>query len=133
MEELGLWMKLYSSVFLSDSYLKYVGWMMHDKVASSKITTKKSSWDNFYNAAWLLFIFQVPDVRLKCVFALQGLYGDPLFLPKLDLFTSRFKVIEPPSGPVKSELPTLPSNITGLSCHVRALRAQYSWRSGQDF
>lgn len=41
MEELGLWMKLYSSVFLSDSYLKYVGWMMHDKVASSKITTKK--------------------------------------------------------------------------------------------
>uniref|UniRef100_I3JID2 Cohesin subunit SA n=1 Tax=Oreochromis niloticus TaxID=8128 RepID=I3JID2_ORENI len=64
MEELGLWMKLYSSVFLSDSYLKYVGWMMHDKV---------------------------PDVRLKCVLALHGLYGDPLFLPKLDLFTSRFK------------------------------------------
>uniref|UniRef100_A0AAX7V192 Cohesin subunit SA n=1 Tax=Astatotilapia calliptera TaxID=8154 RepID=A0AAX7V192_ASTCA len=64
MEELGLWMKLYSSVFLSDSYLKYMGWMMHDKV---------------------------PDVRLKCVLALQGLYGDPLFLPKLDLFTSRFK------------------------------------------
>lgn len=94
---------------------------------------KKSSWDDFYNAAWLLFIFQVPDVRLKCVLALQGLYGDPLFLPKLDLFTSRFKVIEPPSGPVKSESPTLPSNITGLSCHVRALRAQYSWRSGQDF
>ncbi len=27
-----MWMKLYSSVFLNDSYLKYVGWMMHDKV-----------------------------------------------------------------------------------------------------
>lgn len=33
MEELMVWMKLYSSVFLNDSYLKYVGWMMHDKVA----------------------------------------------------------------------------------------------------
>ncbi|XP_034549022.1 cohesin subunit SA-2 isoform X2 [Notolabrus celidotus] len=64
MEELGLWMKLYSSSFLNDSYLKYMGWMMHDKV---------------------------PDVRLKCVLSLQGLYGDPVLLPKLDLFTSRFK------------------------------------------
>ncbi|KAM7380244.1 hypothetical protein PAMP_003556 [Pampus punctatissimus] len=64
MEELGVWMKLYSSVFLNDSYLKYMGWMMHDKI---------------------------PDVRLKCVLGLQGLYGDPLLLPKLDLFTSRFK------------------------------------------
>ncbi|KAM4561585.1 cohesin subunit SA-2 isoform 1-T1 [Fundulus diaphanus] len=64
MEELGLWMKLYSSEFLNDSYLKYIGWMMHDKV---------------------------PDVRLKCVLALQGLFGDPVLLPKLDLFISRFK------------------------------------------
>lgn len=36
--------------------------------------------------------FQISDVRLKCVLGLQGLYGDPLLLPKLDLFTSRFKV-----------------------------------------
>ncbi|XP_033984608.1 cohesin subunit SA-2 isoform X1 [Trematomus bernacchii] len=64
MEELGLWMKLYSSAFLNDSYLKYMGWMMHDKI---------------------------PDVRLKCVLGLQGLYVDPQLLPKLDLFTSRFK------------------------------------------
>ncbi|XP_028992474.1 cohesin subunit SA-2 [Betta splendens] len=63
-EELGLWMKLHSSVFLNDTYLKYMGWMMNDKV---------------------------PDVRLKCVTSLQGLYGDPLLLPKLDLFHSRFK------------------------------------------
>lgn len=34
MEELGLWMKLCSSAFLNDSYLKYIGWMMHDKVNS---------------------------------------------------------------------------------------------------
>uniref|UniRef100_A0A667ZTM6 Cohesin subunit SA n=1 Tax=Myripristis murdjan TaxID=586833 RepID=A0A667ZTM6_9TELE len=64
MEELGVWMKLYSSAFLNDSYLKYMGWMMYDKI---------------------------PDVRLKCVLGLQGLYGDPLLLPKLDLFSSRFK------------------------------------------
>ncbi|XP_055726944.1 cohesin subunit SA-2 isoform X2 [Salvelinus fontinalis] len=64
MEELAVWMKLYSPVFLTDSYLKYMGWMMHDKL---------------------------PDVRLKCVLGLQGLYGDPLLLPKLDLFNSRFK------------------------------------------
>ncbi|KAK5920734.1 hypothetical protein CgunFtcFv8_024512 [Champsocephalus gunnari] len=64
MAELGLWMKLYSSAFLNDSYLKSMGWMMHDKI---------------------------PDVRLKCVLGLQGFYVDPQLLPKLDLFTSRFK------------------------------------------
>ncbi|XP_068602243.1 cohesin subunit SA-2 [Brachionichthys hirsutus] len=63
-EELGLWMKLYSSEFLNDRCLKYMGWMMFDKI---------------------------PDVRLRCVMGLQGLYGDPLLRPKLDLFTSRFK------------------------------------------
>lgn len=31
-EELTAWMKLYSAVFLNDTCLKYVGWMMHDKV-----------------------------------------------------------------------------------------------------
>lgn len=31
-EEIGVWMKLYSDAFLNDSYLKYVGWTMHDKV-----------------------------------------------------------------------------------------------------
>ncbi|KAJ8407316.1 hypothetical protein AAFF_G00278900 [Aldrovandia affinis] len=64
MEELGIWMRLYSPVFLNDSYLKYLGWMLHDKQ---------------------------PDVRLKCVLGLQGLYGDALLNSKLDLFTNRFK------------------------------------------
>lgn len=31
-EEIGVWMKMYSDAFLNDSYLKYVGWTMHDKV-----------------------------------------------------------------------------------------------------
>lgn len=26
-------MKMYSDAFLNDSYLKYVGWTMHDKVS----------------------------------------------------------------------------------------------------
>lgn len=34
-EEIGMWMKLYSDAFLNDSYLKYVGWTMHDKVRES--------------------------------------------------------------------------------------------------
>ncbi|XP_037136586.1 cohesin subunit SA-2 isoform X1 [Syngnathus acus] len=63
-EELGLWMRLYGSVFLNDTYLKYMDWMSYDKV---------------------------PDVRLKCVLGLQHLYGDPVVLPQLTLFTSRFK------------------------------------------
>ncbi|XP_066542125.1 cohesin subunit SA-2 isoform X2 [Hoplias malabaricus] len=64
MEELTVWMKLYSPVFLNDTYLKYVGWMLHDKQ---------------------------PDVRLRCVLGLQGLYQDVHLCSKMDLFTSRFK------------------------------------------
>ncbi|XP_061647356.1 cohesin subunit SA-2 isoform X2 [Phyllopteryx taeniolatus] len=63
-EELALWMRRYSSVFLTDTYLKYMDWMSYDKI---------------------------PDVRLKCVFGLQSFYGDPVLLPELDLFTGRFK------------------------------------------
>ncbi|XP_062917012.1 cohesin subunit SA-2 isoform X1 [Mobula hypostoma] len=63
-EEIGVWMKMYSDAFLNDSYLKYVGWTMHDKQG---------------------------EVRLKCLIALQGLYYNRELIPKLELFTSRFK------------------------------------------
>lgn len=33
-EEIGVWMKLYSDAFLNDSYLKYVGWTLHDRVST---------------------------------------------------------------------------------------------------
>lgn len=33
-EEIGVWMKMYSDAFLNDSYLKYVGWTLHDRVSS---------------------------------------------------------------------------------------------------
>ncbi|XP_023686294.1 cohesin subunit SA-2 isoform X1 [Paramormyrops kingsleyae] len=63
-EEIGVWMKMYSDAFLNDSYLKYVGWTMHDKQG---------------------------EVRLKCLTALQGLYHNRELNTKLELFTSRFK------------------------------------------
>uniref|UniRef100_A0A8C9TJQ2 Cohesin subunit SA n=1 Tax=Scleropages formosus TaxID=113540 RepID=A0A8C9TJQ2_SCLFO len=63
-EEIGVWMKMYSDAFLNDSYLKYVGWTMHDKQG---------------------------EVRLKCLTALQGLYHNRELNARLELFTSRFK------------------------------------------
>uniref|UniRef100_A0A668AS47 STAG2 cohesin complex component a n=1 Tax=Myripristis murdjan TaxID=586833 RepID=A0A668AS47_9TELE len=60
-EEIGVWMKLYSDAFLNDSYLKYVGWTMHDKQG---------------------------EVRLKCLTALQGLYYNRELNTRLELFTS---------------------------------------------
>uniref|UniRef100_A0A6Q2WTA5 Cohesin subunit SA n=1 Tax=Esox lucius TaxID=8010 RepID=A0A6Q2WTA5_ESOLU len=60
-EEIGVWMKMYSDAFLNDSYLKYVGWTLHDRV------------------------------RLKCLKALQNLYTNRELFPKLELFTNRFK------------------------------------------
>lgn len=34
-EEIGVWMKMYSDAFLNDSYLKYVGWTLHDRVSTN--------------------------------------------------------------------------------------------------
>ncbi|XP_053411469.1 cohesin subunit SA-3 [Nycticebus coucang] len=64
MEEIGCWMQSYSTSFLTDSYLKYIGWTLHDKHR---------------------------DVRLKCLRALKGLYGNQDLTARLELFTSRFK------------------------------------------
>nr|KAF6367157.1 stromal antigen 3 [Pipistrellus kuhlii] len=64
MEELGSWMQSYSSSFLTDSYLKYIGWTLHDKHR---------------------------EVRLKCLKALKGLYSNRDLTARLELFTSRFK------------------------------------------
>lgn len=32
LEELGLWLRTSPDDFLNDAYLKYLGWMLHDKV-----------------------------------------------------------------------------------------------------
>ena len=37
MQEIGLWMRRYPTMFLDDSYLKYVGWTMYDRVRKYRI------------------------------------------------------------------------------------------------
>ncbi|XP_078693263.1 cohesin subunit SA-1-like isoform X15 [Branchiostoma floridae x Branchiostoma belcheri] len=64
MEEIGTWMRQYSDTFLADSYLKYVGWTLHDKVR---------------------------EVRKMCISTLQALYCNKENAQKLELFTNRFK------------------------------------------
>lgn len=64
MAEIGIWMKKFHQNFLDDSYLKYIGWTLHDKVG---------------------------EVRLKCLQALQPLYALEELKTKLELFTSKFK------------------------------------------
>jgi cohesin complex subunit SA-1/2 len=64
MSEIGIWMKKFHQNFLDDSYLKYIGWTLHDKVG---------------------------EVRLKCLQALQPLYATEELKGKLELFTSKFK------------------------------------------
>ncbi|GAB6019831.1 hypothetical protein CHUAL_001371 [Chamberlinius hualienensis] len=64
MSEIGIWMKKFHQNFLDDSYLKYIGWTLHDKCG---------------------------DVRLKCLQALQPLYSSEELTGKLELFTNKFK------------------------------------------
>lgn len=64
MAEIGIWMRKFSCNFLDDSYLKYIGWTLHDKVG---------------------------EVRLRCLQALLPLYATEELKGKLELFTSKFK------------------------------------------
>ncbi|KAL7990164.1 hypothetical protein Chor_010518 [Crotalus horridus] len=61
--EMGEWIQHYATSFLTDGYLKYIGWTLHDK----------------------------GEVRLRCLLALQGLYGSPETALQMELFTGRFK------------------------------------------
>lgn len=64
MYEIGIWMKRFPNYFLDDSFLKYVGWTLHDKVG---------------------------DVRLKCLQSLLPLYEVEEIARKMELFTNKFK------------------------------------------
>ncbi|XP_013381266.1 cohesin subunit SA-1-like isoform X1 [Lingula anatina] len=64
MQEIGVWMRKYPNMFLDDSYLKYVGWTLYDKVG---------------------------QVRSDCFKTLQPLYETNTFAHKMELFTNRFK------------------------------------------
>ena len=57
-------MKKCPTKFLDDTFLKYIGWTLYDKVG---------------------------ECRLKCLQALQPLYDQEDLLTRLELFTSRFK------------------------------------------
>lgn len=47
-EEIGCWMQSYSTSFLNDSYLKYIGWTLHDKVSLLAFSTSLSSTSNLF-------------------------------------------------------------------------------------
>lgn len=64
MSEIGVWMQKIPNKFVEDSYLRYIGWTLHDKIA---------------------------DVRLRCLKALLSLYASEDLKGKLELFTSKFK------------------------------------------
>uniref|UniRef100_A0A8C4WZS6 SCD domain-containing protein n=1 Tax=Eptatretus burgeri TaxID=7764 RepID=A0A8C4WZS6_EPTBU len=64
LEELCCWMTSCPDTFLTDSYLKYLGWTLSDRQA---------------------------DVRKRCVSSLLVLYSKPEQQPRLELFSQRFK------------------------------------------
>lgn len=63
-EEIGRWMQIYPENFLEDSYLKYVGWTLHDKES---------------------------EVRRKCLEVLLCLCEGTEMSERLELFMARFK------------------------------------------
>ncbi|NXS55892.1 STAG3 protein, partial [Brachypteracias leptosomus] len=90
MEELGTWMRSYAASFLTDGYLKYIGWTLHDKVGhwgGSGGAARAGGPADVTPAPSL----QQREVRLQCVKALQGLYGHRDTATHMELFTSRFK------------------------------------------
>lgn len=44
-------MKMYSDAFLNDSYLKYVGWTLHDRVSTLVLLFLQGSFDFLYFGA----------------------------------------------------------------------------------
>ena len=95
MEELGTWMRSYAASFLTDSYLKYIGWTLHDKVG-------QGWWARGHRAGpGVLLPVPVPAAgggAPQCVKALQGLYCRRDTAAHMELFTSRFKVSGGPRG-----------------------------------
>uniref|UniRef100_A0A8D2IHL1 STAG1 cohesin complex component n=1 Tax=Urocitellus parryii TaxID=9999 RepID=A0A8D2IHL1_UROPR len=55
-EEIGVWMKMYSDAFLNDSYLKYVGWTLHDRVICSEFFSRIYIFCNYFNILFFAVI-----------------------------------------------------------------------------
>jgi len=41
--EIGVWMKNYPGMFLDDSYLKYIGWTLYDRVCANCLSYQSVS------------------------------------------------------------------------------------------
>lgn len=48
MAEIGVWMKKFHQNFLDDSYLKYIGWTLHDKVGEVRLKCLQVNFCGFY-------------------------------------------------------------------------------------
>lgn len=84
MAEIGIWMKKFHNNFLDDSYLKYIGWTLHDKCGEVRlkclqVKTKRKSCS------------LVLKIEIVLTQALQPLYASDELKGKLELFTSKFK------------------------------------------
>ena len=95
-----------SVLFLSDQFLKYIGWMLHDKVCRHCQASIHLCCNTFI-VTWLKLVlvlfqfsvqvlslslppFQVAQIRLVCVQSLQELYN-PSLVYHLSMFTAKFK------------------------------------------
>lgn len=56
-------MKMYSDAFLNDSYLKYVGWTLHDRVSRSKHSPDFISRRGF---SVVVFVPLLYPFRIRC-------------------------------------------------------------------
>ncbi len=90
-QEIGVWMRLFPAMFLDDSYLKYVGWTLYDRVG---------------------------EVRLQCLRALQPLYDDQTLVSHLSLFPSRFK-LRPVDMTLDKELDVAVKAVKLISCILK--------------
>lgn len=96
MAEIGVWMKKFHSNFLDDSYLKYIGWTLHDKVGEVRLKclqVRYWSWSYCRTVClWCVDLIFIHIEFFQFYFqALQPLYASEELKGKLELFTSKFK------------------------------------------
>lgn len=94
MEHLGTFLMEYPNMFLKDQFIKYVGWMLHDKVSRPhRAPITKASRENHQTTRVIIasaFLRQDARVRAASAQVLVDLYGHPENMPKLENFTLRF-------------------------------------------
>ena len=75
MDEISVWMRTFPKVFLSDQYLKYVGWLLNDK----------GRWSIFYNK--IITLIKLIIIQFKFGYLSHSRKFRTLrFWPKLSLY-----------------------------------------------